>query len=201
MTCLKLALASYASFPGQDLLLHVVTAAVMLEQDTADESELSTCQATLEALVAAGLPSAEADETREILTAFTIEAFRGAAWGLGLDEVESAANSLLRYGSKNPEIEPAIHEALEAQIEHIDDMMEGIETLDDLHDFERNLVATFTRYGYKKKGYEYYIERRQDRIMEGEIRPRSTNYGSIQRNVSTEATNEEIESMFLGLLK
>ncbi|MCK1417637.1 restriction endonuclease [Bradyrhizobium sp. CW4] len=201
LTCLKLALDSYALFPGQDLLVHVVTAAAMLEQDTADESELSICQATLETLVAAGLPSAEADETREILTVFTIEAFRGAAWALGLGEVESAANSLLKYGSQNPGIERAIHEALEAQIENIDDMMEGIDTLDDLHVFERDLVATFTKYGYKKKGYEYYIERRQDRIMEGDIHPRSANYGSIQRNASTEATNEEIESMFQGLLK
>jgi hypothetical protein len=201
LNCLKLALDSYARFPGPDLLMHVVTAAVTLEQDTADESELSACQATLEALVTAGLPSADADETREILTAFTIDALKGAAWALSLDELESAANSLLKFGSKSSEIQPAIHEALETQIEHLDDMMDGIDTLDDLDSFERDLVATFTKYGYQKKSYEYDIERRRDRIMEGEIRPRSASYGSVQRHAPTEATNEEIESMFQGLLE
>lgn len=201
LNCLKLALDSYALFPCPDLLMHVETAAATLEQDTADESELSMCRAALEALEAAGLPEAVADKTREILTAFTIDAFRGAASSLSLDEVEAAANALLKFGNKNSEIQPAIHEALEAQIEYLDDMMEGIETLDDLHSFERDLIATFTKYGYKKKGHEYYIERRHDRIMEGEIRPRAASYGSIQRHASTEATNEEIESMFQGLLK
>jgi hypothetical protein len=201
LNCFKLALDSYARFPGPNLLVHVVTAAVVLEQDTADESELSACQAAMEALATAGLPSAEADETREILTIFMIEALKGAAWALNLDEVESAANTLLQFGSKIPASQPAIHEALEAQIEYIDDMMEGIDTIDDLHDFERDLIATLAKYGYKKKGYEYDIERRRDRIMEGDIRPRPTSYGSVQRQASTEATNEEIESMFQGLLK
>jgi hypothetical protein len=201
LNCLKLALDSYAWFSDPDLLMHVVTAAATLEQSTADESELSTCRAALESLVSAGLPSEEEDETRDILTAFTIEAFRDAAWALSLEEVEMAANSLLQYGSKQSEIQPTIHAALDVQMEHVDDMMEGIETLEDLDNFESELVTTLGRYGYKKKSYEYDIERRRERIMEGEIRPRSAGYGSVQRQASTEATNEEIESMFQGLLK
>ncbi|WP_441279842.1 restriction endonuclease [Bradyrhizobium sp. 63_E2_N1_3] len=198
---LKLTLDSYAHVPSPSLLTHVMTAATALEQDIAIGSELSECEAALEELVALGLPSPEAGVVCNIITEFMIDALNDASWGIPLDEVESAANTLLQFGSKTSAIQSAVHEALEAQIEHIDTMMEGIDTIDDLDDFESDLKAALAKYGYKKKGYEYDIEQRRERILEGDISPRSTKYGSVQSQTSTEATNEEIESMFQGLLK
>ncbi len=201
LRCLTLAIESYAKFPGTDALVHVVSAAATLDQYTADDTEFPACQAALEALAEAGLPPAEADKTLEILLAYTIDAFRDAAWALSLEELESAADFLLGYCNKNSEIPVAIHSALDAQMEHIYEMTGDIDTLEDLDNFERDLKATLKRYGYPKKGYEYDIEQRRERIMEGEIQKRSTSYGSIKRSGPTEATDAEIESMFRGLLE
>lgn len=197
----ELALDAYSRLPVPHLLVHVMTAASALDQDFTDEKEIHACQSVLEELQSAKLPSPEANEVLDLLTAFLIQSLKESAFSMNFEEVVSVADTLTDFGSTNAAIEPAIHEALEVQIQYMDQLMQGIDTLDELDNFESDFLSTLAKYNYQKKGYEYDIESLRDRILEGDIRPRSANYGSAHKQDPTVATNEEIESMFQGLLK
>jgi hypothetical protein len=197
----ELAFNSYIHLPVSTLLTHVMTATAALDEETTDEREIHACEVMLEKVATAGLPSPEVDEVRDVLTAFALRVLEEAAIAMSLEEVESVADALLKFGSTNSAIQPTIHGALQKQIKDIDTMMDGIDTVDDLDSFEEDLRKTLAKYGYQNKGYESDIEYRRNRILEGDFQPRSTNYGSFQSQAPTEATNEQIESMFSGLLK
>jgi hypothetical protein len=197
---LEFVLDAFELLKEDSLVVHVETAATDLDGAEIAGSESNRGESVLEQLATTLLPPEVAVHARRIVSAAVAEMLISDANGLNLEEVESVAAALSKFGHSQTAATAAIHEALKTQIDDIDAILSEMRTVDELDDFEGYLNKFMLRYGYQDRRVERDIEYRRQRILEGPPeRDGRGNYGGSRTAETPDVSDEEIRSMFRAL--
>ena len=166
-----------------------------LEQDDAD-----LCRSLLENVQFSALPPEQMQDVRVAISQATARLL--SFWGgyMTLEDLDAVAEALRDFGTSSSDATEAVRTALKEFIDHIDETLADIDNPDELDDFESDLKALMTRYGYADDRAGRDIEYRRQAIFEGRIRRSRSHYGGLDHSEQEpDVSDEEIRSMFRGL--
>jgi hypothetical protein len=166
-----------------------------LEQDDAD-----LCRSLLEEVPFSGLPPAQMQDVRSAISQATARLL--SFWGgyMTLEDLDAVAEALRDFGTVPSDATVAVQTALKEFIDHIDETLGDIDNPAELDDFESDLKALMTRYGYADNRAGRDIEYRRQAIFEGRIQRSHSHYGGLNPSEQEpDVSDEEIRSMFRGL--
>jgi hypothetical protein len=182
------------------LLPHVSAATADLDDAEFGQDDADLCRSLLEELPDSGLPPEQMQDVRNAISQATARLL--SVWGgyMTLEDLDAVADTLRNFGTLPSDAAVAVQTALNEFIDHIDETLGDIDNPDELDDFESDLKALMTRYGYADDRAYRDIESRRQAIYEGRVRRSGSHYGGLdQSEPEPDVSDEEIRSMFRGL--
>jgi hypothetical protein len=197
----KLAVSAYDLIRAEVLLAPVKTATEELDAVGVDQSEVSECRAVIEQMVLTLLPFDEVEEARRVVSDVAARMLVEYGSFFLMEDIEAVGDALLNYGKDRDRAAAAVTEALRAQVDEIDALLDEIHTLEDLDGFEQSFESAMRKYQFSDRRFKRDVEYRRETILERGQRERTNNYGSSIAPLPGQASNEEIRSMFHALLR
>ena len=197
--CLNLALDLHDEFPCGALTERITVAIDVLEEEGVHRDEVREACSLIERVALTLLPSEIEGRLRYVATIKIAAMLEENADDLSFEDIQSLDEALFTYGN-NPDVATrAVHEAMRSLARVVDDEVRSITSLDDLEEYEENLVAFMKRRNFPTSSVQSDVNYRRDRIVEEGDRGRVESYrggGVISQPVMS---TDEIRSMFSGL--
>jgi hypothetical protein len=197
---LALVKESFETLGSAALLPHVAVAAADLRDADLDQDDADLCRSLLEGALHSALPDAQKQEVRDAVSQAMGRVL--GYWGgyMPLEDLDAAAESLREFGTLPSDAVANVRMALKEFIDRIDESLGEIDDPDELDDFEKDLKALMTKFGYEDGRVARDIEYRRQAIYEGEVRRSRSHYGRHdQSDDEPDFSDDEIRSMFSGL--
>jgi hypothetical protein len=196
----SLILDMYDRLEEKSLLRHVRSAVGEVEADEIDGTQAGLCQSTLEQLASSLLPMGELGEAKRVVSAAIEKMLAEYGGSLVLEEIESVASHLYKYGWDQDSAGEAAREALTAYISDIDATLCEIRDLDELEYFERQLRTLMNEYGLYDSRAGRHISSHRESLLESYDDEDRGRYGRTVSPSQPQSSDDEIRSMFQGLL-
>jgi hypothetical protein len=146
------------------------------------------------------LPDSQKKEVRDAVSEATGRVLGNWGGYMPLEDLDAAAETLRRFGTLPSDAEANVRMALKEFVDRIDESLGDIENPDELDDFEKDLKALMTKFGYEDGRVVRDIEYRRQAIFEGRIRHSSSHYGGLdQSDEEPDVSDDEIRSIFSSL--
>jgi hypothetical protein len=172
------------------------------EVNSMDGSEVSDACGILEKAAMCTLTFSLEHRLRETLTVATANMLADHADALSLEEVQSLDAALQDYGHGADALKRAAAAARDAIEICVPAEIDNVETVEELDQFEADLIDYMKKHRHPTTSVVAIIERRRDRLMDlGRMAPSSSYSGGSDWGRDTSASDDEIRSMFRGLTK
>ncbi|MGL5839917.1 MAG: restriction endonuclease [Sphingorhabdus sp.] len=191
----------YRLFDNENLVDLIDGAIGLFENDPLGSDEVSEACAILEASWWATLPYDTQEKLQNTLTISVAKLLEEESWCLAIDDIKSLDSALHEYGNNQSVATLASHVAMDSIEKNISDETRHIETLDDLDEFEDDLIKFFHQRGYDTSYLSRRIQDRREQLYEEPQRPEPEyeGRGHVPFRRGIEVSNEHIRSIFRGL--
>jgi DNA polymerase III delta prime subunit len=197
---LEIALDMQSALGAAELEQRISALADDFEDNAMDGSEVSDACGILERAAMCTLTLSLGQRLRETLTTATANMLADHADALSLEEVQSLDTALQDYGHGADALKQAAAAAREAIETCVPGEIDNVETVEELDQFEADLIEYMKKHRHPTTGVVALIERRRDRLMDlGRMAPSSSYSGGSEWRRDTSASDDEIRSMFRGL--
>jgi hypothetical protein len=197
----ELLIDMYHGLKSEEMLSEVRGAlSQLLEDSSITAFDASRARTLLENVTLSILPYEVVESAKKVLTEVIAEMLSGEGGYLLLEELESIASHVFRYGVDEALCSEAAAQALRTHIENISDALSEINSVQDLDDYERELTGLMRKYGVANPSVTGDIHWRRERLFEREDGGEPT-YSQHARQATSEISDDQIRSMFTGLLK
>jgi adenylate kinase family enzyme len=191
----------YRLFDSESLVDLIDGAIGLFENNPLGTNEVSNACAILEISSGITLPYETEERLRDTLTNCVATLLEQESWCLELDDIKSLDSALHEYGN-NPSVAIlASHVAMDSIEKNISDEMRYIETLDDLDEFENDMVEFFKQRSYDTSYLSRRIQDKREELYEvpQQPEPEYEGRGHVPFSRGKEVSNDHIRSIFRGL--
>jgi hypothetical protein len=164
------------------------------------DSEIQLCRLVLEQLTSSLLPLSVLDEAKRVVSSSAGRMLADYGWCLVLEDIESLASVLYKYGWDQNAARAAAREALDGYIGNMDSTLNEIHNLDELDGFERDLWKVMNEYDLYDSRVERDISYRRETLFEREDDDRGRYGGTAASSPAPQSSDNEIKSMFQALV-
>lgn len=197
---LELAVDFASDLDHAPVLLRVEEGIAAIEEDPIDPDEVSQICSLLEKSVFCILPSEIEERFRSVVTGAAATLLIDHADVLSFEDIQSLDESLHEYGADKQLATTASRGAMERIVQSIDSEVRDIETVEDLDEFEDNILAFMKKRAFATSSLSRAIERQRERLYEdGRVQRRDSFGSGGSSRPDAGATDQEIRSMFRGL--
>ncbi len=170
------------------------------EQDAMTAEEVTRACALIEKSFSSSLPWQLEKRFRDVITAAAAALLHDYASVLNFEEMQSLDEALHTYGNNDALATEASHAAMECLARGIDSEIRDVETVEDLDEYEENVLAFMKKRNFSALGVVRDIDYRRDRLMEDGLVERRGSYSSGPgRSPDGEISADDIRSMFREL--
>ncbi len=199
---LDLALDMRFALGGPELEQRISDCIDDFEENAMDGSEVSDACGLLEKAAMCTMTFSLEQRLRETLTTATANLLADYADALSLEEVQSLDTALEDYGIGDVALGEGAKAALQAIEACVPGEIQQIETVEELDQFEEELLNYMKRRHHSTGSVVTAIDRRRDRLIDdGRMAPSSSYSGGSEWGRDTSASDDEIRSMFRGLAR
>ena len=171
-----------------------------LEDSPVDIDEVSSICSLLEKSQFCGLPWAIEKRFQEAVTNAAAHLLTDNASTLSFEDVQSLDESLHEYGADRELATAASHKAMSLIAKGIDSEIRDIETVEELDEFEENMLKFMQKRSFPTASISWEISYRRDRLSEeGRIERRNTFSGNRIPVSERDNSDREIRSIFRSL--
>lgn len=191
----------YRLFDSEGFVDLIDDAIGLFENNPLGTDEVSDACAILEISNGISLPNETEERLRNTLTNCVATLLEKESWCLDLDDIRSLDSALHEYGNNAAVATIASHVAIGHIEKNIRDEMDYIETLDDLDEFENDMIEFFKQRSYDTSNLLRRIQDKRERLYEVP-QPPDPEYegrGYVPFSRGNEVSNDHIRSIFLGL--
>jgi hypothetical protein len=197
---LELIVEMYDRLQTSELLPHVSAAINGLQETELNDGEVQHSQRMLEQLVASLLPGEILDKARQILTLATAKMLADYGYTLSLEDINSTAQKLVKWGDNEDAAIEASRAAIEGQIDELKHILSEISSLDELDTYAYELKALMKKYGVSDGRVELLIANCREALLEEQMRDDDDEFRPAPRSVSPPGiSDDQIRSIFFGL--
>lgn len=183
----------------EPLLDRVERGIVAIEEQPVSNEEVSEICALLEKSQFASLPSDLAARFQATVTNAAAGLMSDYSDALSFEDIQSLDESLHTYAADEQIAQTASHEAMSALARNIDAEVSNIETIEELDEFEDNMLKFMRKRKFPTAGVTWDINYRRERLAdEGRMERRDT-YNSGIPFGDKSMSDSQIRSMFRGL--
>jgi hypothetical protein len=191
----------YDRLQDEALLHHVRSALENLEAvAVVDSSETDLCREVLDHLSLSLLPQRELGEAKRVVSAAVAKMLVDYAGALSLDDIESLAFRLCEHGWDQGAAGDVVRKALKTYIRDIDSTLSAINSLEELDEFEHELKRVMREFDLCDSRANRDIEYRREHLIEGDEHGDEEGNGRRTSLSQAEFSDDQIKSMFQGLL-
>jgi energy-coupling factor transporter ATP-binding protein EcfA2 len=197
---LGLAIDIYRTFEDEGLEARLEKAIGRLEQMEFENGDVGLACSLIELGFSATLPIELNEKLRTYTTNAAANLLINEANALSFEDLQSLDDALHDYGNDDSLAQIASEEAIARFAGNIDNDLEQIETIEDLDEFESTLTEFMSKRGVSPSRVSYDFQYRRERLAEvGKFAERGSYRGTSSWPSKTEASDDEIRSMFSGL--
>lgn len=162
--------------------------------------EVSEACSLLELSFTSGLPWALEERLRTAVTRAAAALLTGWADELSVEDIQSLDEALHLYGNDDELAMRASHAAMESLTHWVESEADSIRWVEDLDEYEANMVAFMSRRSFPTARVEADIRYRRERLAEQGAFERPAGYlSSSRRDPRADLSDHELRSMFGGL--
>jgi hypothetical protein len=197
---LALVTESFELLQSAALLPQISVAAADLCNADLDQDDADLCRSLLEEARDSALPDSQKKVVRDAVSEAMGRVLGNWGGYMPLEDLDAAAETLRRFGTLPSDAEANVRMALKEFVDRIDELLGDIDNPDELDDFENDLKALMTKFGYEDDRVVRDIDYRRQAIFEGRIRHSSSHYGGLdQSDEEPDVSDDEIRSIFSSL--
>ena len=199
---LELALDLYHILEGGALEVRIERLVSAFSEVPMDGDAVASACSLLEKIWGCELPYKLENTVRTVVTNATATMLKDFADSLSFEDIQSLVAALRDYWDGGEIVEEATAAAMLAIEEGIASEIEQIETVEELNEFETNLLKFLAKRQHSAHKVEREIDSRRDHLLEeGKIEPSESYRGGSSFRSEPGMSNAEIRSMFQGLSK
>jgi hypothetical protein len=154
----------------------------------------------LETLTLSLLPRDTLIRAKEVASSVVAKMLEEYGFALDIDEIKSVSSSMLEYGVDEDGAITSIREAITGHVADLSSTLSSIGSIEELDYYEKDLNKLLDDYGLHNRRIEATFQYRREALIEKETYDDEDSYSPSPPTGTRNITNEEIKSMFSGLL-